>query len=296
MEKQILENRGGWYKGNLHMHTTRSDGAMDRDAAIRLYRDHGYDFVCVTDHRINGEGEKKDGILVLPGSEWDTGDNIHSPIFHILSIGNTRPVRMPLSPRPEPEEIIRIIREAGGLAILAHPTWSVMDPTDIVRCKGITAAEIWNTVSGLPGNPDRADASLYFDLWAKHGILVPAVADDDTHAYQADACRSYIMAGASSCTPEEILRAIAEGNFYASQGPEIRSLTLNPETRTVTLTTSPDVACVYFSSNMAWSSFRIQEGYREKYQYEATPGETYLRVTLVDKAGRKAFSSPFPVL
>ena len=35
---RILENRGNWYKGNLHMHTTLSDGALDPVEAINIYR------------------------------------------------------------------------------------------------------------------------------------------------------------------------------------------------------------------------------------------------------------------
>ena len=31
---KILENRGNWYKGNLHMHTTVSDGVLEPVDAI----------------------------------------------------------------------------------------------------------------------------------------------------------------------------------------------------------------------------------------------------------------------
>ena len=50
-EMRILENRGNWYKGNLHMHTTVSDGALDPVEAINIYREAGYDFIAITDHR-----------------------------------------------------------------------------------------------------------------------------------------------------------------------------------------------------------------------------------------------------
>src|SRR5207302_1266191 len=41
---------GRFYRGNLHMHSTHSDGALDAAAAIAAYRDHGYDFVSLTEH------------------------------------------------------------------------------------------------------------------------------------------------------------------------------------------------------------------------------------------------------
>ena len=37
-------------RGNLHTHTTFSDGELPMEDAVRRYRDLGYDFVAVTDH------------------------------------------------------------------------------------------------------------------------------------------------------------------------------------------------------------------------------------------------------
>ena len=56
-----------WYKGNTHTHTLWSDGDDFPEMAAAWYRDHGYDFVAITDHntlagaerwmRIPGDGE-----------------------------------------------------------------------------------------------------------------------------------------------------------------------------------------------------------------------------------------------
>jgi hypothetical protein len=37
-------------KGNLHLHTTFSDGQLPMEEAVARYREMGYDFVAVTDH------------------------------------------------------------------------------------------------------------------------------------------------------------------------------------------------------------------------------------------------------
>src|SRR6187399_2208258 len=39
-----------WYKGNLHTHTLNSDGDSTPDEVVRWYREHGYDFLVLTDH------------------------------------------------------------------------------------------------------------------------------------------------------------------------------------------------------------------------------------------------------
>jgi len=49
---------GKWYKGNLHLHTLRSDGEAFPDEAILLYKELGYDFLALTDHHVVHEQEK----------------------------------------------------------------------------------------------------------------------------------------------------------------------------------------------------------------------------------------------
>lgn len=43
---------GQWYKGNLHMHSFWSDGNVVPEQAVAWYRDHGYHFVCLSDHQL----------------------------------------------------------------------------------------------------------------------------------------------------------------------------------------------------------------------------------------------------
>ena len=70
---RILENRGRWYKGNLHMHTTISDGVLTPEEAVERYRRAGYDFIALTDHRQENPEWQDDDFLVLTGAEYDTG-------------------------------------------------------------------------------------------------------------------------------------------------------------------------------------------------------------------------------
>ena len=41
-----------WYKGNTHIHTTRSDGGKTRAEAAALYAGAGYEFLFRTDHNV----------------------------------------------------------------------------------------------------------------------------------------------------------------------------------------------------------------------------------------------------
>ena len=50
--KKILDN-GMYYKGNLHSHSTISDGKMSIDEMVKSYQEKGYNFLMISDHNIN---------------------------------------------------------------------------------------------------------------------------------------------------------------------------------------------------------------------------------------------------
>lgn len=47
-----------WYKGNLHTHSYWSDGDEFPEMIMEWYKNHGYDFIALSDHNIIAEGEK----------------------------------------------------------------------------------------------------------------------------------------------------------------------------------------------------------------------------------------------
>ena len=66
----LLDAARPFYKGNLHCHSTLSDGALTPRKVKAFYRERGYDFLAVTDHRLLGEEtHMEDGLLVLSGLE-----------------------------------------------------------------------------------------------------------------------------------------------------------------------------------------------------------------------------------
>ena len=41
---------GRFWRGNLHTHTTASDGTLTASQVSAVYREAGYDFLALTDH------------------------------------------------------------------------------------------------------------------------------------------------------------------------------------------------------------------------------------------------------
>ena len=56
-------------KGNLHTHTTASDGHLSPTGAMRVYRSMGYDFLAITDHWKQTYDDELDGLLTLGGCQ-----------------------------------------------------------------------------------------------------------------------------------------------------------------------------------------------------------------------------------
>src|SRR5687767_2244007 len=47
-----------WFKGNTHTHTWWSDGDSPPETVVRWYKEHGYNFLVLSDHNVLSEGEK----------------------------------------------------------------------------------------------------------------------------------------------------------------------------------------------------------------------------------------------
>lgn len=280
-----------WYKGNLHMHTTRSDGRRSYEDAVETYRQAGYDFIAVTDHWVYNEGEQQDDFLILSGCEYNLGRTVRDKIFHIVGFGMEHPIGLKLADDPSPQEVIDAIRNSGGLAELAHPSWSMTRVADVLPLSGLCGTEIYNTVSGVPWNC-RPDSSEFVDLCAAAGKFLPCLAADDAHFYEGDETRSFIYVKAKELSREAILAAIAAGAFFASQGPTVSAMI---EDGICKVECSP-VEKIIFWNDSVWCDDRMTVGEGLTYgEGMILPHMTFERVEVVDSEGRRAWLSPMAV-
>ena len=288
-----MEHEGVWLRGNLNMHTRRSDGRKSYEEAVALYERAGYDFIAVTDHWVVSEGgETAGGMLLLPGCEYNVGENVREGIVHIVGIGMER---APALVRGQPglcaQALIDGIRDAGGLAILAHPAWSLNSADRMAALRGLSGVEIVNTTSGFPYNV-RPYSGLFVDQLAAQGVLLPCVAADDAHQYEHDALGGWIMVHVRERSQAAILQAIAAGDFYATQGPEAH-LTIQGGEAVVRCSPAASVA---FFSDSVWNPGRVTQG--ESITRAICPlqtNETFIRAEVRDSAGRTAYTSPLRI-
>ena len=99
------------------------------------------------------------------------------------------------------------------------------------------------------------------------------------------------MAKAASCTPRDILDAVAVGDFYASQGPEIYDFRL--EDGVASAKTSPVRTIAFMSERSHGLSIRSPQGDPiTSAHYSLRNEHTYVRLECVDFQGRRAWSNP----
>ena len=70
--KKMFSETGRWYKGNLHSHTTNSDGKLKPEEAVTLYKKYGYHFLCLSEHDhftdLSAQFDSPE-FIILPGLE-----------------------------------------------------------------------------------------------------------------------------------------------------------------------------------------------------------------------------------
>ena len=280
-------------KANFHCHTTESDGRLDPESAAGFYESAGYDVLAITDHRTVTLLPSNDKLLLIPGIEIDYV--LPGQWVHILGIGMDASAGGKWNRFGTPQEGIDLIRKLGGLAVLAHPAWSLNTPEFMRSLTGLSGVEIWNSVSTLPLNADRADSSSLRDVtWASGGELLPVYANDDSHPYKDEAGVAATMVQAEKKTVPAVMEALRLGRFYATTGPQIYQIE-NKNNQEIIVHCSPAESIIFYSDS-PWAAGRtvIRSGITEC-NYFIQKNDHFVRIEVRDAAGRKAWSSPMKV-
>lgn len=212
-----------WYRGNLHTHTTLSDGKKTPEESKKVYKNAGYDFISLTDHWVFGENCENDesGLCVLSGAEYDFGgsDTLNG-VFHIVGIGMESDPMEVLTRNSSPQDAVDEISKRGGVSVFAHPAWSLNTWDMMASVNNYTMTEIYNSISAAPKNC-RPYSGDVIDKLALRGYFPLISAADDTHFWEGEEIRSFIYVNLHKNTlnRENLINALKNGEFFATQGP-----------------------------------------------------------------------------
>lgn len=242
-------NPGRFWRGNLHCHSTLSDGRLPLDQVIGAYRTQGYDFLAVTEHFSARYGFpvadtrpfRTATFTTLIGAELDAPGSTIGETWYLNALG----LPLDFAPVGADEtlpEIAARARAAGAFVAAACPYWSGMLVDDIMRLDAIHAIETDNATAH--GHNDRGDSWHLLDGALALGRRLSGLAVDDAHFTVGwpDWFQAWVMVRAERLDPDALLAALLAGHFYSTQGPVIHGLTV--EGGTLRVACSPAAAIV----------------------------------------------------
>lgn len=291
-----FDRPGRFYRGNLHTHSTCSDGRLAPEAVVEAYRNQGYDFLALTDHFLATYGFPITDTRELRSSDFTTllGAELHAPRtesgmdWHLVAVGLPLDFAPTAAGETGPQLASRAA-EAGAFVGIAHPAWYTLTPDDARSVESADAIEVYN-VEASQWN-DRGNAWYLCDLLLARGRRLNAYAADDAHFVRERpiAFAAWVQVRATELTPEALLAALKAGEYYSSQGPELHHVAIaNGE---ITIACSPATAIMLSGLSAHARSLHGEGLTAAAFSLEGFEG-SYCRVTVIDRQGNRAWSNP----
>lgn len=205
------------FKGDMHIHTTGSDGDESPQMVAAEYRKSGYDFISITDHRalqpsldaINIFKNIPTSFKIFPGEEIHLGTK---GVFHYVNFnpkysvndiikadfdGVEREVKELSKGIEADNDVDRLelawfkwmyenAKKSGGIAIYPHPFYEPDGATNIrtsisneIFRQGFM--DVFEIFGGCSGKGNKMQFAMWLDH-IKQGKNIPIVASTDSHS------------------------------------------------------------------------------------------------------------------
>jgi predicted metal-dependent phosphoesterase TrpH len=287
---------GRFYRGNLHTHTTSSDGRMAVAEVVGAYAQEGYDFVAVTDHFSERYGFLVTDTTALRRPDFTTilGAELHAPAlangerWHIVAVG------LPLDFAPTTAEetgpaLAARAAAAGAFVGLAHPAWYGLSLDDARSIETAHAVEVYNETCTMLS--DRGESWYVLDSLLSEGRRLTAFGSDDAHFRNElpDTFGAWVWVRAESLEPDALMAALKAGHFYTTQGPRLHDIRI--EGAEIDIHCSPAVGVFVAGAGHKSARLHGRGITRCRFPLDQFDG-SYCRVTVIDAAGKRAWSNP----
>jgi predicted metal-dependent phosphoesterase TrpH len=293
---------GRFWRGNLHLHSSLSDGKLTMDEVINRYKSAGYDFVALTDHFIDHFNWPIADTRHLRGNDFTTivGAELHAPVtsagelWHLVAAGLPLDFSVVKTGETGPQLARRAV-DAGAFVAIAHPAWSRYTISDARAVAFAHAVEIYN--HGCAIENDLGEGFYLLDEMLNEGHRLNAIATDDAHFHTADHFGGWVHVKAESLDPDALLAALKSGHHYSSQGPLLHDIKLDGKkieietspVDTITVVCGTSRSCVRHGKAITDASFDLTKLDQGWLLEKKSP---WFRVAAIDHAGKRAWSNP----
>jgi hypothetical protein len=298
-------------KGNVHTHSLLSDGKAPLEAVVAWYRDHGYDFLAMTEHDQRLDPGRlawmqTDHFVVIPGEELT--DYARRLPLHVNSLCADASIGGAVNyARAEDgiADVFGLVRAHGGVPLLNHPNFHFALNAEQIAAgaQGFYLLEIW---SGHPSVAPAGDAlhvseeAIWDDVLARGATPAPA-AVDDTHDLTplpgqpaALPGRGWIETFGAETSRDAICRAIARGELYASSGPSFTEIRVSGDTFSVSVD-NPTAEVVFVGERGEALATRKAIGSPPTAEYKLRGGESLVRARIAVSGVGRAWTAAYRV-
>lgn len=295
MHSSPFDKPGRFWRGNIHAHSTKSDGKLTPSEVVAAYRAHGYDFIALTDHFmakfgwpiVDTSSFRDESFTTIAGAELHAGETSVGEPWHFVSVGlplDFAPVRDDESPA----ELARRAVDAGAFVGIAHPSRYSLTLEEALRIEAAQGIEIYNYTTAA--HNDRADSWWLCDQLSDRGRRVLAFGADDAHFNaRPDDFGCWVQVKCQLLDPDQLLAALKAGEFYTSQGPELFDLAIVDGR--IRVKCSP--AATIFASGRGSTARQARGVDLTEASFPFAPFRgSYVRITIIDSLGRHAWSNP----
>ncbi len=296
-----------WYKGNLHTHTINSDGDSTPEEVVRWYREHGYDFLVLTDHNFLTGVEGLDLVQGAPGKflvvkgEEVTGRSGDKPI-HVNGFDVERLVEPPAQGAvvETAQRMVDGIREARGVPSINHPNfgWAITSD-ELSQVQRTNLFEVYNghpMVNNLGGGGVPGLEEVW-DRLLSSGRLIYGIAVDDAHHFKrpwdptaSSPGHGWVHVRTDRLEPRALVEALDRGEFYSSTGVVLD--TVESSSAAVRVVVRPTSFSKYRVQFIGSQGRVLHESTATDASYRPKGGEGYVRVKVIESNGAVAWTQP----
>jgi hypothetical protein len=302
---QVPAPIGRWYKGNTHTHTTESDGDSSPEYVARWYKDHGYDFLVLSDHNVFTDPAKlaelvDSGFLLIAGEEVTSSYERAAVHVNGLNIPEVVEPRVAESLVATIQANVDAIREVEAVPHINHPNfqWS-FGAEELAEVERYRLLEIHNGHPSVHNEGGGGTPGLeeVWDILLTAGKRIWGIAVDDAHHFQGEFApdrinpgRGWIEIRAESLDPATLMEALEAGHFYASTGVELEDVVVTEERLEVHIRVAGNRR--YTTVFVGAGGEVLAERVTNPAVYQLAGDEAYVRAKVKDSAGRVAWTQP----
>ncbi|MCL2546300.1 MAG: PHP domain-containing protein [Oscillospiraceae bacterium] len=300
MKQYLYKGDKNAYKANLHCHTTVSDGKYTPEQTKAMYQAEGYSIIAFTEHDalVSQACLNDDNFLAINACEVSVTQDINytrCKTYH-LNLYATDPNVTQTPPLPhmaydDIDAINQYIQNRtieGFLVCYNHPYWSLQTYDDYEKLQGCWAMEIYNHSGEIEAyngyNPQSYDEKL------RTSNNIFCVSTDDNHnihpLYSAncDSFGGWVVVNSESLQYQDVITALSDGDFYASQGPEIYEVYVQDD-KLIVKCSAVVLIAVYTQGRVCYTRKGAKLNHAE---FDLTGHEGYVRVMCRDSHHKDA--------